>query len=278
MYNQLELIELLKKENYGITVHQHDALFTVQDSKELRGKINGAHSKNLFLKNKKNKFFLLTCEETDKIDLKKISKSLNLGNTSFAKEKYLDQYLKIKPGSVSPFALLNDEGQEVSFYLEQTLFEVTLNFNTEEGASGDFPIGYITTVNTWGMIDWLNTEDNIDNPNMTDTSMNHMITMAESSVNIEKEISLPGSFKLEQNYPNPFNPSTKIEFSLSTASEVSLEIFDINGNSVDNLVNNYMNAGTHHIFYDGSNVSSGIYYYTLKASNKIQTRKMTLIK
>tara|TARA_Y100000741_G_scaffold329586_1_gene283644 strand:- start:1145 stop:1663 length:519 start_codon:yes stop_codon:yes gene_type:complete len=123
MYNQLELIELLKKENYGITVHQHDALFTVQDSKELRGKINGAHSKNLFLKNKKNKFFLLTCEETDKIDLKKISKSLNLGNTSFAKEKYLDQYLKIKPGSVSPFALLNDEGGQVDFYLEQTLYE-----------------------------------------------------------------------------------------------------------------------------------------------------------
>ena len=123
MYNQLELIELLKKENYGIKVHQHDALFTVQDSKELRGKINGAHSKNLFLKNKKNKFFLLTCEETDKIDLKKISKSLNLGNTSFAKEKYLDQYLKIKPGSVSPFALLNDEGGQVDFYLEQTLYE-----------------------------------------------------------------------------------------------------------------------------------------------------------
>ena len=123
MYNSFELIELLKKESYKMTVHQHDALFTVQDSKKLRGKIEGAHSKNLFLKNKKNKFFLLTCEEADKIDLKRISKSLGLGNTSFAKEEYLDQYLKIKPGSVSPFALLNDEEGEVSFYLEQTLYE-----------------------------------------------------------------------------------------------------------------------------------------------------------
>ena len=123
MYNSFELIERLKKENYNITVHQHDALFTVQDSKKLRGKIDGAHSKNLFLKNKKNKFFLLTCEEADKVDLKRISKSLELGNTSFAKEEYLNQYLKIKPGSVSPFALLNDKGDEVSFYLEKTLYE-----------------------------------------------------------------------------------------------------------------------------------------------------------
>ena len=123
MYNSFELIELLKNENYNITVHQHDALFTVQDSKKLRGKIIGAHSKNLFLKNKKNSFFLVTCEEADRIDLKKISKSLELGNVSFAKEEYLDRYLKIKPGSVSPFGLLNDESEQVNFYLEKTLYE-----------------------------------------------------------------------------------------------------------------------------------------------------------
>ena len=130
MYNSFELIELLKKENYSITIHQHDALFTVQDSKKLRGEIKGAHSKNLFLKNKKNKFFLLTCEEADEVDLKRVSKSLELGNTSFAKEKYLYQYLKIKPGSVSPFALLNDVGGEVNFYIEKTLYESKLiNFH-----------------------------------------------------------------------------------------------------------------------------------------------------
>ena len=122
MYNSSELIELLKK-NYKIEVHQHDALFTVEDSRKLRGKIDGTHSKNLFLKNKKNNFFLLSCEEADKIDLKKISKSLELGNISFAKEEYLEKYLKIKPGSVSPFALLNDKGGIVNFYLEQTLHE-----------------------------------------------------------------------------------------------------------------------------------------------------------
>ena len=59
MYNSSELIKLLKKENYNIKVHEHGALFTVKDSKKLRGKIEGAHSKNLFLKNKKNKFLFL---------------------------------------------------------------------------------------------------------------------------------------------------------------------------------------------------------------------------
>ena len=122
MYNSLELIKLLKEEKYKIEVYNHNALFTVEDSIKQRGKINGSHSKNLFLKNKKNEFFLLSCEEADKIDLKKISKSLELGNVSFAKQEYLEKYLKIKPGSVSPFALLNDDGF-VNFYLEQTLYE-----------------------------------------------------------------------------------------------------------------------------------------------------------
>ena len=130
MYNSLELIKLLKEEKYKIEVHQHDPLFTVEDSKKLRGKIHGAHSKNLFLKNKKNQFFLFSCEEADKIDLKKISKSLELGNISFAKQEHLEQHLKIKPGSVSPFALLNDDDNFVNFYLEQTLYESKLvNFH-----------------------------------------------------------------------------------------------------------------------------------------------------
>ena len=123
MLNSIELIDLLKNKKYNIEVHEHEAFFTVQNSREFRGKIKGSHSKNLFLKNKKNNYFLFSCEENDEINLKKISKSLNLGNISFAKEEYLDHYLKIKPGSVSPFALLNDECGRVDFYLERKLYE-----------------------------------------------------------------------------------------------------------------------------------------------------------
>jgi Ala-tRNA(Pro) deacylase len=149
MYNPSELIERLKKENCNIKVHRHDALYTVQDSKKLRGQIEGAHSKNLFLKNKKNKFFLLTCEETDKIDLKRISKSLGLGNISFAKEEHLDQYLKIKPGSVSPFALLNEGNGKVDFYLEQSLYESKfINFHPLINT-------FTVTIETKGFLDFM---------------------------------------------------------------------------------------------------------------------------
>jgi len=121
MFSSTKFITLLKDRGYDFEIHKHDALFTVEDSKKLRGKIKGSHSKNLFLKNKKNSFFLLSCEETDGINLKKISKSLNLGNVSFANEKYLNQHLGINPGSVSPFALLNDKSNAVNFYLENNL-------------------------------------------------------------------------------------------------------------------------------------------------------------
>ena len=82
------------------------------------------------MKNKKNNFYLISCEEHDQINLKIISKSLNLGNTSFAREEYLNEYLGVKTGSVSPFALLNDQKNDVIFYLEKTLYESELlNFH-----------------------------------------------------------------------------------------------------------------------------------------------------
>ncbi len=123
MLSSPELIKILNDKKYNFVINEHDALFTVKDSENLRGKINGAHTKNLFLKNKKDQFFLLSCEENEDINLKTISKSLNFGNTSFAKENYLNQYLGVKPGSISPFALLNDKNNKVNFYLENSLYE-----------------------------------------------------------------------------------------------------------------------------------------------------------
>ena len=130
MLNSTEFIEFIKKSKYTFQIHEHADLHTVDDSKRLRGEIKGAHTKNLFLKNKKNNFFLISCEENSEINLKKISKSLNLGNVSFAKKEYLDTCLGIKPGSVSPFALLNDKKDLVSFFLEDRLHQSEiLNFH-----------------------------------------------------------------------------------------------------------------------------------------------------
>ena len=123
MLTRNELIKLLDIRGYDYDFHEHNALFTVEESNKLRGEIKGLHSKNLFLKNKKNKFYLFSCEEFTKINLKTISKSLSLGNVSFAKKEYLLELLGIAPGSVTPFALLNNTENNIDLYLEDKMHE-----------------------------------------------------------------------------------------------------------------------------------------------------------
>lgn len=90
---------------------------------------------------------------------------------------------------------------------------------------------------------------------------------------------LPNSFRLSQNYPNPFNPSTTIEYEISSASLVQLKVFDILGNEIQTLVNNYLAPGKYSSNFDASKLSSGVYFYTLVSSGqKIDTKKMILIK
>jgi len=122
MLTKIDLFELLSAKNKDFQIHDHQALFTVEDSENLRGEIRGAHTKNLFLKNKKNNFFLFSCDENAKVDLKLFSKSIDAKNLSFANDQYLEQYLGIRPGSVSPFALLNDKNNIVKFYLDDKLY------------------------------------------------------------------------------------------------------------------------------------------------------------
>lgn len=89
---------------------------------------------------------------------------------------------------------------------------------------------------------------------------------------------IPKAFNLEQNYPNPFNPNTNIRFSISESGFVTLKIYDILGREVSTLVNENLNAGKYDISFDASNLTSGVYYYTLTAGNFVETRKMILSK
>jgi len=86
------------------------------------------------------------------------------------------------------------------------------------------------------------------------------------------------SFELNQNYPNPFNPTTSISFNIPKNSHVNLKIYDVLGNEVSNYFNEFMQAGTYNLVFDGSNLSSGIYYYRLTAGDFSSTKKMMLIK
>ena len=134
--NKNELLESLLKNNIQYRIYKHNALFTVEDSKKMRGKIKGAHTKNLFFKNKKDQFFLFSCLESTKVDLKKLQKSLNIGNISFAKEKYLNSLLNVKPGAVTPFGLINDLDCEIEFFLDYKIIEFKeVNFHPMENTS-----------------------------------------------------------------------------------------------------------------------------------------------
>jgi len=95
--------------------------------------------------------------------------------------------------------------------------------------------------------------------------------------NISTEI--PANYSLSQNYPNPFNPSTTIRFALPKASDVTLKVYNINGQEVATLINGMnMNAGTSEYTFDASKLSSGVYFYSIQAGNFKDTKKMILVK
>ena len=89
---------------------------------------------------------------------------------------------------------------------------------------------------------------------------------------------LPDDFELSQNYPNPFNPSTNINFSIPQSGFVSLEIFSITGERVDELVSEELNAGSYNYHWDASRLSSGIYFYKINSGKFTETKKMILVK
>jgi hypothetical protein len=93
----------------------------------------------------------------------------------------------------------------------------------------------------------------------------------------------PKSFKLNQNFPNPFNPSTTIRFELPLGGLVTLKIYDVLGNEVVTLVNKELGAGKQEVEFNSHsglvrNLSSGVYFYQLKAGKFIQTKKMVLLR
>jgi hypothetical protein len=88
----------------------------------------------------------------------------------------------------------------------------------------------------------------------------------------------PVDLALADNYPNPFNPTTTIDFSIAEPTDVSLVVYNINGEVVANLVDGEMSVGNHSVTFDASNLSSGVYFYTLRAGDFVATKKMTLIK
>lgn len=97
-------------------------------------------------------------------------------------------------------------------------------------------------------------------------------------VSVEEEKELPDQFKLNQNYPNPFNPSTVIGYSIPKSGDVSINIYNIQGQLVTELVNEYKGVGEHFVNFDASNLSSGVYFYRIKMAKYSSIKSMVFLK
>ncbi len=92
------------------------------------------------------------------------------------------------------------------------------------------------------------------------------------------DIDIPAEFELEQNYPNPFNPSTKIKFSVPQLGLVSIVVYDLTGQEVATLLNEIIEPGSYEIDFNGTGLSSGVYFYRMTAGNFTQVKKMSILK
>tara|TARA_B100000674_G_scaffold320023_1_gene266570 strand:- start:115 stop:981 length:867 start_codon:yes stop_codon:yes gene_type:complete len=193
-------------------------------------------------------------------------------------------------------SMLEDCGQLCENSTPEALFDYEINDNTVSFL--DFSS---FSSEGWNIDSWLwdfgdgNTSDN-QNPTHTydsdglyqvsliiDTDVNcgqsePFIADVQIGVLDTSEELLPSSFGLTKNYPNPFNPNTTIEYNLIESGLVSLDIYDINGKLIDNIVNSYQMSGKHSIIWQPNNISSGMYYINLVQGMNIDKMKLMYIK
>lgn len=120
-----DLFTLLEELGIKTTTCRHAPLYTVEESQKLRGEIKGGQCKSLFLKDKKNNFILAVLSEDRRLDMKALftSGKLNVGRLSFASPERMIDILGIKPGSVTPFSLINVEHKELIIVLDKGMME-----------------------------------------------------------------------------------------------------------------------------------------------------------
>ena len=172
--------------------------------------------------------------------------------------------------------------------------DVTLNWSTaSETNNSGFDVERSSANGSWSKIVNVSGNGNSNTPNsysFTDRNLasgNYSYRLKQiyfngnfEYFNLSNEvvIGVPEKFELSQNYPNPFNPSTKINYNLPADGMVSIKIFDMSGKEVMSLVNEVKTAGYYSVSFNGSNLSSGNYFYRLSAADFTATKKMILLK
>ncbi|MCI0450558.1 MAG: T9SS type A sorting domain-containing protein [Chlorobi bacterium] len=118
--------------------------------------------------------------------------------------------------------------------------------------------------------------ERVSNPSQQSSPVTFGVTTAP--IGIKQISSIVKEFNLSQNYPNPFNPATKINFSIPNSEHVSLRVYDILGREVKVLVNENLPVGEYEVDFDAKGLSSGMYYYSIRAGEYVSVKKMVLVK
>ncbi|MBN2175717.1 MAG: prolyl-tRNA synthetase associated domain-containing protein [Bacteroidales bacterium] len=122
MNGQPELYKALEELNIGFEYHEHPPAPTIEEARKYWKDLVATHCKNIFFRNHKgNKHYLVILEHTQDLDIHDLEKRLKQGKLTFASPKRMMKYLGITPGSVSPFALINDKENHVHVFLDETL-------------------------------------------------------------------------------------------------------------------------------------------------------------
>jgi len=124
------LLDFMANLHISFQLYNHIPVFTVAEANDVSLKIPGTHTRNLFLRDKHENMFLITLRHDTLLDLKKLSDLLGVGRFSFGSPERLWTYLGVKPGSVTPFAILNDSERQVKLVLEEEMMNSPLvNFH-----------------------------------------------------------------------------------------------------------------------------------------------------
>jgi Ala-tRNA(Pro) deacylase len=145
-----DLFNRLRELDICVTTFEHRPVFTVEQSRSIRGDIDDGHCKNLFLKDKSKKLWLLVTLEDAMVDLKKLRHLIGSRHLSFCRETILEEVLGVKAGAVTPFALINDHEKRVNVVLDSNILEhELLNFHPLENTS-------TTTIRSSDLVQFIN--------------------------------------------------------------------------------------------------------------------------
>ena len=125
-----DLFAFLDAHGIAHSTLEHPAVFRVGEGQEIKDALPGGHTKNLFLKDAKDQLWLISALGETQIDLKRLPPTIGSARLSFGREELLHQYLGVRPGSVTLFAMINDTDRRVRLVLDKALFDhATVNFH-----------------------------------------------------------------------------------------------------------------------------------------------------